>query len=157
MAKLSLNDNILTLSVLLRTLQGLVPYRRLNQSQLFRALFRSYCQAIGGDADPDWIPSQGCISKLFGGNPSMLRNLNIHYIAGDCMYLRNDVVHYVTTIATTAKLRRMHQSALVDLVDRCVNIDPVDKAYILKYTDAAEDDMLSELLYRMLYILLNEP
>lgn len=144
----------LTLGILLCSLHSVTKSFYRNQSALFSALFNSYCKFRGGEEYPDWVPSQGSISKIFCGKERPSRYLLNYYLAHGDTRLREDCYQFVKNAAPTARHYKLILSMITDLVDASTNLDPDDKRRLKDFALIDQSNPLPELLFRVLQLLM---
>ena len=144
----------LTMGRCLSTLYRLSGGQHGTMAEWYATYWRSYHLARGGGEYPV-IPDPSQTSKLMRDCCRCPRRMYIHYTRHDDL-LRQDVRMYVAQTVVTARQRIEHMEALAEMWEGSVNLEDDDVAYIRGYTAAAEEDQLTELIYRMMVVLLRE-
>ena len=128
-----------------------------NQTKFFAGLFKSYCGEQSRKLKMEWEPASNSVSLLMRKAHGAPRNLYRHYCNYDTCALREDVEQYVSRVVVTNKQHVTHITQLTAMIEQSHNLNMSDKEYILTLVDVDSGQMLVELLYRSLYVLLREP
>lgn len=134
------------------------PYFK-NQVAFFKALFQAFHRNMSDLQNLDYESSQARVSQIMRGRELLPRDACILYMGpGGDEALKNDVDSYLSIATVSHKQKALHQQALLDLINNSNNLNPLDKNYILASTvNENTEQLLRELLFRMLYILIREP
>lgn len=150
---------ILTLGSCLSALYSLAHPCYKNQVDFFNALLSTFHQTMSDRQNYKFELCQSRASQILRSRELLPRDASILYMGqnGDEM-LKKDMEAYLSITAVSHKQKRLYEQTLLDLVNNSDNLDPQDKAYILDYVTTENDNrLLSELLFRMLHILIREP
>ena len=151
-------SDVLPLADGLRVLYHLANGQFGNQETWFARLFWTYHAARSDDLGIDYMTAQATISRLLNGVFPFPRRMYAHYTSqqGDAS-LRCDIARYLDDAIGSARQREIYISQIEALV-RSSKLNSQDREYILRYNaDCTATEQPTELLYRMLRILIREP
>lgn len=151
--------NHISLGTCLLTLYGLSHNCYKNQVSFFKDVFPTFHRNMSARCNFEYELNQARVSQILRGRELLPRDACILYMGsnGDAA-LRFDVESYLAIATASHKQKAMHLQELLALVRDSNNLDPIDKEYILSCADNENSEqVLHELLFRMLHILIREP
>ena len=127
-----------------------------SQVLFYSIIWRSYHRMRSESELIEWMTCQSIVNEIMRSVHDLPDEQYRFYVEDD-EHLREDVDCYIREVIKTNRQYKEHHEQMLSLVVNSNNLDPKDKQYILDYIYVPTDMQLFELMFRMLYVLIQEP